>query len=58
VTIATAVTLFVVPVLYRWLAPGTKSPQAIGRALRALQRTGGSKATAGVDEARGLAEAA
>ncbi|MBC2669744.1 efflux RND transporter permease subunit [Novosphingobium piscinae] len=39
VTIATVVTLFVVPVLYRWLAPYTTSPQAVSRRLRAL--TGG-----------------
>lgn len=40
VTIATAVTLFVVPLLYRWLAPRTQSPQAVARLLRSLQRTG------------------
>jgi len=36
VTLATAVTLFVVPLLYRWLAPHTSSPQTIGRMLGAL----------------------
>ena len=33
VTIATAVTLYVVPVLYRWLAPYTVSPQTVSRRL-------------------------
>ena len=36
VTIATAVTLYVVPVLYRWLAPYTSSPQTVSRRLRQL----------------------
>jgi multidrug efflux pump len=36
VSLATAVTLYVVPVLYRWLAPRTSSPQTIGRRLAAL----------------------
>ena len=38
VTIATAVTLYVVPLLYRWLAPHTSSPQTISRRLRSLVR--------------------
>ena len=36
VTLATAVTLFVVPLLYRWLAPYTSSPQTIARRLKVL----------------------
>lgn len=39
VTIATLVTLYVVPVLYRALAPYTSSPQTVSRMLRRL--TGG-----------------
>jgi len=39
VSIATAVTLYVVPVLYRLAAPHTSSPQAVGRRLRALMRS-------------------
>jgi len=38
VTIATCVTLYVVPLLYRWLAPYTSSPQAISRKLGKLGR--------------------
>jgi multidrug efflux pump len=38
VSLATAVTLYVVPVLYRWLAPRTSSPQTISRRLAALAR--------------------
>ncbi len=38
VTIATAVTLYVVPLLYRWWAPYTSSPQTISRLLRKLMR--------------------
>jgi multidrug efflux pump len=38
VTIATAVTLYIVPLLYRWLAPHTSSPQAVGRRLRKMMR--------------------
>jgi multidrug efflux pump len=36
VSLATAVTLFVVPLLYRWLAPYTRSPQTIARLLARL----------------------
>ncbi|MBB5986954.1 efflux RND transporter permease subunit [Sphingobium lignivorans] len=36
VSIATVITLFVVPLLYRHLARGTQSPEAITRRLRAL----------------------
>jgi len=36
VTLATGVTLFVVPLLYRWLAPHTSSPQTISRMLGVL----------------------
>ena len=36
VTLATSVTLYVVPLLYRWLAPHTSSPQTIARRLAAL----------------------
>ena len=36
VTLATAVTLYVVPLLYRWLAPRTGSPQTISRRLKAM----------------------
>jgi len=36
VSIATVVTLFVVPLLYRWLAPYTSSPQTIARRLKVL----------------------
>ena len=38
VTIATAITLYIVPPLYRWLAPYTSSPQTISRLLRKLMR--------------------
>ena len=38
VSIATAVTLYIVPLLYRWLAPRTSSPRTVSRALRALKR--------------------
>ncbi|MBV1689281.1 efflux RND transporter permease subunit [Novosphingobium sp. G106] len=38
VTIATAVTLYIVPLLYRWLAPYTSSPQTISRLLRKMMR--------------------
>lgn len=38
VTIATAVTLYLVPVLYRALAPYTSSPQAVSRRLQAMMR--------------------
>ena len=44
VTLATCVTLFVVPLLYRWLAPYTSSPQTISRMLGALlKRNGGEE---------------
>lgn len=36
VSLATAVTLYVVPLLYRWLAPHTSSPQTLSRRLAAL----------------------
>ncbi len=36
VTLATGVTLFVVPLLYRWLAPHTSSPQTISHMLGVL----------------------
>ena len=36
VTLASAVTLYVVPLLYRWLAPYTGSPQTVARRLAAL----------------------
>jgi multidrug efflux pump len=36
VSLATAVTLYVVPLLYRWLAPRTRSPQTISRRLAVL----------------------
>ncbi len=36
VTLATGVTLYVVPLLYRWLAPYTGSPQTISRRLVGL----------------------
>jgi multidrug efflux pump len=36
VTLATSVTLYVVPLLYRWLAPHTSSPQTIARRLASL----------------------
>ena len=45
VTIATAITLFVVPTLYRRLAQGTQSPQTISRRLRALAEGRGGKPT-------------
>jgi multidrug efflux pump len=51
VTIATAVTLFVVPLLYRWLAPRTSSPQTIGRKLRGLM-TPGAAERSGAGESR------
>lgn len=38
VTIATAVTLYLVPVLYRALAPYTSSPQAVSRRLQSMMR--------------------
>ncbi|MDE8653603.1 efflux RND transporter permease subunit [Novosphingobium album (ex Liu et al. 2023)] len=38
VTLATGVTLYIVPLLYRWLAPYTTSPQATSRLLRTLMR--------------------
>jgi multidrug efflux pump len=41
VSLATAVTLYVVPLLYRWLAPYTTSPQAVSRMLRRLRKGGG-----------------
>jgi hypothetical protein len=37
VLIATGLTLIVVPVLYRMLAPYTRSPHAVERELNALQ---------------------
>jgi multidrug efflux pump len=36
VSIATVVTLFVVPLLYHWLAPYTSSPETVSRMLRRL----------------------
>jgi multidrug efflux pump len=36
VSLATGVTLYVVPLLYRWLAPRTNSPQTISRRLAVL----------------------
>jgi multidrug efflux pump len=39
VTIATGVTLYIVPLLYRRLAPYTSSPQSISRLLRTLMRS-------------------
>ncbi|MET0587800.1 MAG: efflux RND transporter permease subunit [Novosphingobium sp.] len=44
VTIATAVTLYIVPLLYRWLAPHTSSPQAVGQRLRKMMRAKSSPA--------------
>jgi hypothetical protein len=44
VTIATAVTLCVVPLHYRWLAPYTSSPPTVSRLLKKLMR--GQKALA------------
>ncbi|MBW8754102.1 MAG: efflux RND transporter permease subunit [Sphingomonadales bacterium] len=38
VTIATAITLYVVPLLYRWMAPFTSSPQTVNRLLRKMMR--------------------
>lgn len=38
VTLATLVTLYIVPLLYRWLAPRTSSPQTISRMLRRMRR--------------------
>lgn len=49
VSIATAVTLFVVPLLYRWLAPFTSSPQTVSRALRRLIGKGEAEAQAPSD---------
>jgi multidrug efflux pump len=43
VTIATAITLFVVPILYRRLARNTGSPQAVARRLRALMDSAGKR---------------
>ncbi|MFC3102193.1 hypothetical protein [Altererythrobacter lauratis] len=34
--LATVVTVYVVPLLYRWLAPRTGSPQTVARRLRGL----------------------
>lgn len=36
VTLASAVTLYVVPLLYHWLAPYTGAPQTVSRRLAAL----------------------
>ncbi|HEX8057752.1 MAG TPA: efflux RND transporter permease subunit [Novosphingobium sp.] len=41
VTIATLVTLYIVPLLYRRLAPYTSSPQTVSRLLRKMMRKGG-----------------
>ena len=41
VSIATAITLFVVPILYSRLARGTSSPQTVTRRLRDLMGKGG-----------------
>ena len=38
VALATLVTLYIVPLLYRWLAPRTSSPQTISRMLRRMRR--------------------
>jgi multidrug efflux pump len=38
VSLASAVTLYVVPLLYRWLAPYTGSPQTVSRRLAELLR--------------------
>jgi multidrug efflux pump len=43
VSIATAITLFVVPILYRRLARGTQSPETVGRKLRAMIALRGNK---------------
>jgi multidrug efflux pump len=48
VSLASAVTLYVVPVLYRWLAPRTSSPQTISRRLAALAGRRGKGAVAPV----------
>ena len=48
VSLASAVTLYVVPVLYRWLAPRTSSPQTISRRLAALAGREGKRAAAPV----------
>jgi len=39
VTIATAVTLYIVPMLFRWLAPHTSSPKTVARLLQAHVRS-------------------
>jgi multidrug efflux pump len=44
VSVATAVTLYVVPLLYRVLAPYTSSPKALSRKLRALVSAARSRA--------------
>lgn len=46
VTLATLVTLYIVPLLYRWLAPRTSSPQTISRMLRRMRRKRGVDAVA------------
>lgn len=38
VAIATIITLYVVPILYRWLAPFTSSPKTISRLLASMRR--------------------
>lgn len=48
VSIATAVTLYVVPLLYRWLAPRTSSPQTVSRLLKAMSRRRAGAASAPV----------
>jgi multidrug efflux pump len=45
VTIATGVTLYVVPLLYNWLARRTGSPQAVSRKLAAFARDRGTGPT-------------
>jgi multidrug efflux pump len=43
VSIATAITLYVVPILYRRLARGTQSPETVTRKLRAMVAARGGK---------------
>ncbi|MBT2187600.1 efflux RND transporter permease subunit [Sphingobium nicotianae] len=48
VSIATAITLFVVPILYRRLARGTQSPQFVARKLRDLVAARGGREGGGL----------
>jgi multidrug efflux pump len=50
ISIATAVTLYIVPLLYGWLAPRTSSPGAVGRALAALMRRPAAASPSASDE--------